>query len=74
MSCFRKGDPLDDFDRHDAYQAQQEAKLPECENKGCRCRKIHDETFFEIDGEILCEKCMRDRYGRSTEDYLRDQE
>ena len=71
---FYSDDPGRDFDRYDAYQSQREAKLPECENKGCRCRKIHDEIFFEIDGEILCKKCVRDRYGRSTEDWLRDQE
>jgi hypothetical protein len=27
---------------------------------------------LEIDGEILCEECMRDRFERSTDDYLSD--
>lgn len=70
MSYFRSGDPLDDFDRLDRAQAAWEARLPKCE----RCGKpIQDETYFYIDGEILCEKCMTDEYGRSTEDYLNDQ-
>ena len=66
---FRNGDPLDDFDRYDREQAQYEAKLPECEKCG---KPIHDDTYFEIDNEILCEDCMRDRYERSTDDWLRD--
>lgn len=69
---FYSDDPVRDFDRYDAVMAAREAKLPECENKGCRHRKIHDEIFFDIDGEILCEDCMRDRYERNTEDWLRD--
>lgn len=66
---FRTGDPLDDFDRLDRLQAQREARLPICE----KCVKpIHDEKFFNIEGEILCEECMRDKYEMSTEDWLND--
>lgn len=68
---FRSGDPLRDFDRYDAYQAQQEARLPVCDKCG---KRIHDEIYFDINAEILCEDCMFDEYGRSTQDYLRDQE
>jgi hypothetical protein len=71
---FYSDDPLRDFDRYDAYQAQLEAKLPQCENKRCKCRIIHDEKYFDVDGEILCEACMRERYERSTKDFIRDQE
>ena len=73
MSYFRSGDPLEDFDRYDMAQAQYEARLPRCENRGCRHRVIRDDIFFDIDGEILCENCMIDRYGRSTEDFVNDQ-
>lgn len=67
---FRNGDPLDDFDRLDRLQAQREARLPVCD----KCRKpINDDIFFDIYGEILCEECLHDEYGRNTEDYLRDQ-
>lgn len=69
MSCFRTDDPLRDFDRYDAAMAAREARLPNCE----RCGKvINDDFYFEIDNEILCEKCMRDEYERSTEDWLND--
>lgn len=65
---FRNGDPLDDFDRYDKEMSQREARLPQCE----RCGKPIDERYFEIDNEILCEDCMDDEYGRSVEDFLRD--
>lgn len=66
---FRTGDPLDDFDRLDRLQAQREARLPVCD----KCHKpIHDETFFDIGGDVYCEECMHDEFGRSTEDWLRD--
>ena len=66
---FRSGDPLDDFDRLDRLQAMREAKLPVCEKCG---ERIHDETFFNIEGEILCEECMRDKYEVYTQDWLDD--
>lgn len=66
MRYFRHGDPLDDFDRLDKEQARAEARLPVCEKCGNR---IHDDYYFEIDNEILCEECMRDRYQKSTDDF-----
>lgn len=66
---FYSDDPVRDFDRYDMAMAQKEAKLPQCEKCG---KHIHDDTFFEIDNEILCEDCMRDLYERSTDDWLRD--
>jgi hypothetical protein len=68
MSYFRHGDPHDDFDRLDRKQAEHEARLPRCEEKKCG-KRIDEDFYFEIDGEILCEECMKRRYRRSTEDY-----
>jgi formylmethanofuran dehydrogenase subunit E len=62
-------DPVSDFYRYDALMADREAKLPHCEKCG---EPIDDDIYFEIDNEILCEKCMHDRYARSTEDWLND--
>ena len=43
MSCFRCGDPLDDFDRLDREQAKWLESLPVCE----RCGKpIQDEHLY----------------------------
>ena len=69
MSYFRCGDPLDDFDRLDRLQSKREAMLPVCD----KCRKrIQDESFFDIGGEILHDECARERYEQSTEDWLSD--
>ena len=63
----RFGDPLDDFDYLDRKQAEYEARLPVCD----KCHEIiNADEYFDIDGEILCEECMRDRYGRRTDDYV----
>lgn len=64
---FRYGDPESDFDYLDRKQAEYEARLPVCEKCG---ETINDDEFFEINGEILCEECMRDRYARRTEDLV----
>lgn len=64
-------DPVRDFERYDAYLARREAMLPVCEKCG---ESIRDYKYFEIDNEILCSDCVDDLYGRSTEDFLRDQE
>lgn len=66
MSYFRFGDPERDFDRLDRRQAEAEARLPVCDE--CK-QRIYEENYFDIEGEILCEECMRNRYQRSTEDY-----
>ena len=67
---FRSDDPLRDFDRYDMAMAQREARLPVCDKCG---KRIHDEIYFDINGDVFCEDCMFDEYGRSTQDYLEDQ-
>jgi hypothetical protein len=66
---FRNGDPDRDFDRYDRQMSQLEAKLPQCEKCG---RPIHDDIYFEIDNEILCEECMKDLFRRPVEDFIKD--
>lgn len=67
MSRFYTDDPVRDFDRYDAEQARLEARLPVCDKCG---ERIHDDYYFEIDGEILCEACMIERYRKSVQDYI----
>lgn len=69
MRFFRTDDPERDFDRWDMEQAREEARLPVCENRRCG-KRIQDEHYFEICGEILCEECMIARHRRYTEDYI----
>ena len=67
MSYFRHGDPLDDFHELEAEPAIYESKLPICD----RCHKpIHDEDYYDVDGEILHEECMIKEYRKKTQDYI----
>ena len=67
MTYFRIGDPHDDFDRHDRDLARKEARLPVCE----RClKRISDDFYWDMEGEILCEDCMNIRYRKYTEDFI----
>ena len=61
-------DPAMDFLRHDREQEARLFRCPQCENRRCG-KLIQDEFYFEIDGEVLCEGCMQDRYMRRTEDF-----
>ena len=61
-------DPAADFDHYDREQQRQLEQLPVCEGEKCG-KRIQDDLYFDIDGEILCEKCMILKYGRRTEDY-----
>lgn len=66
MSYFRHGDPHDDFGELDAKEARYYARLPKCE----RCKAtIEEEDYFDIDGEILCEDCVKEKYQRKCHDY-----
>ena len=56
-----------DYARWDIEQARLEARLPVCE---CCGEVIHDDDYYEIDNEILCEECMKDKYMKHTEDWL----
>ena len=55
MSCFRTGDPLDDFARLDRQQARFLDSLPVCDI--CD-QAIQDEKYFQKDGENICLKCL----------------
>lgn len=51
--------PINDFLAHDLEQEEQLEKLPKCGQCG---KPIQDEFLYEIDGETLCEDCMKDIY------------
>ena len=58
-----------DFDRQDRERERRLARFPVCENKRCG-KRIMEDDYYEIDGEILCEDCMKERYRKYTEDYI----
>lgn len=59
-------DPVMDFHRHDHEQNKRLARLPVCEDRKCN-KRIQDDYYFEIDGEILCEDCMIRRYRKDVD-------
>lgn len=64
---FFTNDPVADFHRYDAERETELAKLPKCD----KCKKrIQDEYLYEIEGQLLCEGCMKDLYRHDTEEYM----
>ena len=47
--------------------------LPVCEGHKCG-KRIQDEDYYDVDGEILCEECMKRKYRRKTEDLINEKE
>lgn len=61
MSYFRSNDPDVDFTRRDNEQTERMRNLRRC----CDCHKaIQDDYYFEIYGDIYCEKCVVDNFRR----------
>lgn len=60
----------DNLDQFNAYSEQQEtalAKLPECSECG---QPIQDEFCFEINDELICNRCMRDNHRKAVDDFV----
>ena len=62
MSVYVSSDPDADFVRRDREQQEWEDSLPHCE---C-CGDPIDDYVWEIDGEVLCDDCAREKYRRSA--------
>jgi hypothetical protein len=62
-------DNYDIWEAHDIEMERRRARLPVCDNRKCR-RQIDGEYYWEIDGDILCEKRMNLRYRRYVEDFI----
>lgn len=59
-------DPVADFYRYDAEMTDFFSKLPTC----CECGEpIQDEICYEINGDLVCEECLKLNYAKMTEDY-----
>ena len=56
-------DPVADFERYDAEQQTKLEQLPECSECG---NHIQDEYAFYINGEWICERCMKENYRREV--------
>lgn len=64
MSCFRCGDPLDDFNRRDREESAWLESIPKCDF----CRKpIQEGHYYEINGDILCNECLEWHFGKDVD-------
>lgn len=67
MFFTRTDDPLADFERHDAEQQRRLDKLPRC---GYCDEPITDDIYYEINGECVCEECLKEHHRKAVEDYV----
>lgn len=60
-------DPIRDFHRYDREREAELESLPKC----CECDEpIQDDYCYDIDGEYICEECMRYNHRKATEDLI----
>ena len=60
-------DPVSDYNRYQEEQEKQLQKLPKCSH----CDEhIQDEHLYEINDELICEKCIKDNFRKNVEDYI----
>lgn len=62
-------DNYDIWEAHDIENERMRARLPVCDNRKCR-RQIEGDYYWEIEGDILCEKCAILRYRKNVEDFI----
>ncbi len=56
-----------EWEEHDRQKEEALNKLPKC----CECNEhIQDDYCFEINDEIICERCLVKNYRKSTEDVV----
>ena len=58
-------DNYSQLERHEAEMERRLSQRPVCEDCG---EPIQDEFYFNVEGEILCEECMHDRYRKRADD------
>lgn len=64
---FYTNDPLADFTRHDAEQEAALELLPVC----TICMEhIQDDHCYNINDEIICERCMVEQFRHDTTDFM----
>ena len=68
---FRSDDPNRDFDRWEAHQERQLARLPRCAH--CK-ERIQDEDCYEFDDGVICPDCVdeyiSEHHKRKTENFM----
>lgn len=64
---YRTDDPVLDYYNWEAAEAAELEKLPKCAECG---EPIVDDFCYEIDGELICEHCLKDNHRHWVEEYI----
>lgn len=64
---FYTDNPVLDAERYADEQEEELERLPVCEY--C-CKHIQDDYFYEINGEVICEDCLKECFRKDVEDYV----
>lgn len=66
---YRTDNPLADWNIYCADEERELKKLPKCEICG---ERITDDYLYNIEGELMCEECLKNQYRKKTEDYIKE--
>ena len=55
------------WETHDREQEEALEKFPECDYCG---EMIQDDYYFDINGDIVCESCLKQEFRKRVEDYI----
>ena len=64
-------DNYDILRQHEDRMAQRRLRFPKCSE--CE-ERILDEFLYEINGELFCERCMKDSFRQDTDLYILEEE
>ena len=67
MSFFSTNDPIADYHRYDAVQQREVERCPKCDY--CDA-PITVDTYYDLDGDIVCEECLDRHFKKFTDDYI----
>ena len=63
---WKTGDPLADYSRHEAEEERCLQRRPKCDICG---EPIQDDYLYDINGTLICEKCLERDFRKDTENY-----
>ena len=69
MPVYRTDDPVSDFNRHEQEVEDALSLLPVCEICG---ERIEDDYLYEINDELICERCLNEEFRKRTEYFIGD--
>lgn len=60
----------DNYDYYKKHAEEQDKLLQKCPVCTYCGQHIQDEYLYEINGELICEECVKDNFRKNVEDYI----